>query len=294
MSRRSRFLLEGSAADPLIVQRSAYWGFNAVALFDGQQACVIDPGLTASEVLRLKERARHAPERAGEHEREVSHVILTHAHHDHMRGWMAFPGSEVVFPRVAAEKGEVARSRILAAKRKLDDHFDDPCTGFEWPRATLVFDDVLDLRVGALDVQMRFLPGHSNCTSVVWIPALKTLVSADYLVTPGMPYCRWQAKDFEVAIETLTTWTQEEGIERVIPAHQDILVGQEAILAALAEERDYMSLMRALIREQVATGTEQEPAVRRVAKAMVKRRGSDLGGRRQDIDNARRIWDEES
>jgi glyoxylase-like metal-dependent hydrolase (beta-lactamase superfamily II) len=291
MKTGSHFLLQGSSDDPLVVLRSATWAYNSVGLFDGNQACVVDPGLATSEVHTLRRQLAQGCGAMGE--RQFSHVLLTHAHHDHMRGWMEFPGSTVTFPRVAAEKGATPRARILAAKAKFDERLGDATPGFRYPEPDIVFEDVLHLRVGELDIEQRFLPGHSNCTSVVWIPALKTLLSADYLVTPGMPYCRWQARDFERAIETLTAWTLEEGIERIVPAHQAILEGRDAILEALAAERDYMRILRQQVGQLVAEGCETESGVRRAARFMVERRGSDLGGRRQDLDNARRVWTEE-
>ena len=292
MKADSHFLLDGSTDDPLVVLRSATWAYNSIGLFDGDQALVVDPGLATSEVHALRQ---HLEKGCGaSSERRFSHVLLTHAHHDHMRGWMEFPGAAVTFPQVAAEKEATPRERILAAKAKFDEKLDDPVVGFRYPEPDLTFKDVLRLKVGNLEIEQRFLPGHSNCTSIVWIPALKTLLSADYLVTPGMPYCRWQARDFEQAIETLTTWTLEERIERIVPAHQTILNGHDAILEALAAEREYMCVLREQVRHLIAEGIETWPGVRSAAKFMVTRRGSDLGGRRQDLDNARRIWAEEA
>jgi glyoxylase-like metal-dependent hydrolase (beta-lactamase superfamily II) len=292
MKSRSHFLLKGNADDPLVVLRSATWAYNSIGLFDGDQACVVDPGLATSEVHALRQQLMEGC--GASSQRQFSHVILTHAHHDHMRGWMEFPGATVTFPRVAAEKGATPRERILAAKAKFDERLDDPVDGFRYPEPDLTFDEVLHLKVGSLEIEQRFLPGHSNCTSVVWIPALKTLLSADYLVTPGMPYCRWQARDFERAIETLTTWTLEEGIERIVPAHESILEGRDAILEALAAERDYMRVLRDQVQQLAAVGVDAEIGMRQAARFMVARRGSDLSGRRQDIDNARRMWAEEA
>ncbi|HIF41738.1 MAG TPA: MBL fold metallo-hydrolase [Planctomycetes bacterium] len=292
MKSKSHFLLKGSTDDPLVVLRSATWAYNSIGLFDGDQACVVDPGLATSEVHALRQQLMEGC--GASNQRQISHVILTHAHHDHMRGWMEFPGATVTFPKVAAEKGATPRERILAAKAKFDERLDDPVDGFRYPEPDLTFDDVLHLKVGDLEVEQRFLPGHSDCTSIVWIPALKTLLSADYLVTPGMPYCRWQARDFERAIETLTTWTLEEGIERIVPAHESILEGRDAILEALAAERDYMRVLRDQVQQLAAVGVDAERGTRQAARFMVGRRGTDLGGRRQDIDNARRVWAEEA
>ena len=290
MKRSPRYLLEGTLEDPLVVVRSATWGFNAIGVFHEDAAAVVDPGMSRQEVDMLKEGVTRC---GTETPRQVTHVILTHAHHDHIRGWDQFPGAEVTFPRIAAEKDEGARTRIVAAKRKLDERIDGVDEAFCYPTATLTFEHRLRIEVGGMTLEQRFLPGHSNCTSVVWVPELKTLFSADYLVTPGMPYCRWQASKFEAALDTLRRWVGEDGIERIVPAHNRILEGPADILAAIDEESTYMQVLRQEVRQVQRLEHSEEQGIRKVARVMVERRGSDLGGRRQDQDNARRVWVEE-
>lgn len=274
-----RWLVGADPAEPLAALRCDFWGFNSIGLADGGEACVVDPGIRPEEIEALGARLGR-----------VTKVVLTHSHHDHIRGWRRFPGAEVLFPAVAAAKGPDARARILAAKRKIDERLgvDDP--EFEYPEGTTTFDETHAFRIGALDVELRFLPGHSDCTSVVWIPALRTLCTADYLVSPGLPYCRWRAREFEGAIETMTRWVEEEGLARVVPAHGRVIEGREALLAALAEERDYFAFARDAVRAELDAGHTGEPVARRVAARLGERRGVDLGPRaRQDLDNVQRV-----
>jgi len=150
------------------------------------------------------------------------------------------------------------------------------------------------LALDGLELELRFLPGHSDCTSVVWIPQLATLCSADYLVSPGLPYCRFEARLFEEALQTLERWTLELGIERILPAHNDLIEGRANILAALHEERDYFQFLREKARELRPDAESREALVRTLARACTERRGVSLGGKeRQDLDNARRVVAEE-
>jgi len=282
--------MSGDESDPLVVVRSHFWNFNAVGLYRGDQACVIDPGIEPGDIEALGSAVCGG---AGGG-RTVTHVILTHSHHDHIRGWMRFPGARVIMPAVVAAKSRAAQERILATKRKIDDHLgvDDP--HFRYPEADLTFDDRLTFEVGGLDIELRFLPGHSDCICVVCIPELRTLLTADYLVSPGLPYCRWRAREFESAIATLQTWVEEEGYERVVPAHNAPIVGRAALLQALGEERDYFLHLRAEVRAGIERGLDDESCAREAARQAARRRGVDLGGRaRQDLDNARRVLSEE-
>lgn len=285
-----QFLAPGTRDDPLVVVRSRFWRFNAIGFFDGDEACVVDPGIYPDEIAALG----HAVRSAAGGDRRVTHVVVTHSHHDHIRGWMRFPGARVVCPRVAAEKPETARARIMASKRTVDTQLriDDP--GFTYPRADVVFDDRASVSVGGRDVEARFVPGHSNCTSVVLIPSLRTLCTADYLVSPGLPYCRWQARDFEQAMRTIARWCEEEGIERILPAHNDPITGREAIARAIREELDYFTFLRGRVRSAMAAGETRESCARIAARALRERRGVDLGRKElQDLDNARRVLEEE-
>lgn len=283
-----RWLLGADPADPLVALRCDFWGFNSIGLFDGDEALVVDPGIKPEEIETL--RARLAAGGA-----QVTTVVLTHSHHDHIRGWQRFPGAEVHFPRVAAEKSEDARSRILAAKLRIDEELGVRDPEFAYPEGTAVFDDRRDLRIGGLDVELLFLPGHSDCTSVVRIPALKALATADYLVSPGLPYCRWRAREFEAAIRRMTTWVEDGLVERVVPAHGRVIEGREALLTALGEESSYFEFARSEVRAELSSGSSQELVARRVASRLGERRGVDLGPRAaQDVDNVRRILAEEA
>lgn len=272
-----------AGADGLVVQRCGLWGYNSIGVVSGDEACAVDPGITPEEVLAF----RGALESGG---RRVTKVVLTHSHHDHIRGWQAFEGAEVIAPSAVANKEAGPRERILAGKAKVDERLGVEDAGFRYPAVDRAFDDHLTVRVGALDLELEFLPGHSNCTSVVHVPALKALLTADYLVSPGLPYCRWEAASFEAAHRRLRELVRSAGIERVVPAHNDLIDGPAAALAAIEEELEYFTALRADLARRLTSGDSHEHAMRGAAKFMGERRGVDLGARaRQDRDNARRV-----
>ena len=279
---RTRWLIDEG---PLRVLRCGLWRYNAILVADGGSACAVDPGIVPDELDML---------RANVADHEVTHVVLTHAHHDHLRGWSAFPGARVVMPRVGAEKAPERQQRILAGKKAVDAKLGVEDPEFRYPRPDEVFDERNALRVGDLTLELRFLPGHSNCTSVVVIPELRTMLTADYLVVPGLPYCRWEARPFESAHRAMREWVEAEGIERVVPAHERILEGRDEILGALDAELDYFAFLREEVRRRVADGEGDDALVRGAARSMGERRGVDLGPRaKQDADNARRVLAEE-
>jgi glyoxylase-like metal-dependent hydrolase (beta-lactamase superfamily II) len=275
----------------LAVLRCGLWRYNSIGLVSEGVACAIDPGITPGEITTMRTRLMVRGAR-------VSHVVLTHAHHDHIRGWQAFPGATVVMPRIGADKEPERRARILAGKQQVDTKLGVHDPDFVYPEVDVRVDEHYAFALGALTIEVRSLPGHSNCTSVVLVPELRTLFSADYLVHPGLPYCRFEARPFEAAHERMRAWVLAGEVERVVPAHEDVLEGRPAILAALDEERAYFAHLRGEVRARLAVGENEERLVRAVASAMTERRrartGEDVGARSvQDLDNTRRVLDEE-
>ena len=274
-------------ADGLVVQRCGLWGYNAIGVVSGEEACAIDPGITPAEIASF----RAALEAGG---RRVTRVVLTHSHHDHIRGWSAFGDAEVIAPQAVADKGPGPRARILAGKAKVDERLGVSDEAFAYPAVDRTFADRLTVTCGALDLELEFLPGHSNCTSVVHVPALGALLTADYLVSPGLPYCRWEAAPFEAAHHRLRELVDRAGVRLVVPAHNDLIEGTSAALGAIAEELDYFADLRAELGRRTAGGEPTERAMRGAAAYMAARRGVDLGPRaRQDMDNARRVLAED-
>ncbi|QDV06547.1 Hydroxyacylglutathione hydrolase [Planctomycetes bacterium Poly30] len=276
-----------AGADGLVVQRCQLWGYNAIGVVSGDEAIAVDPGITPEEIASF--RAALLANGA----RRVTHVVITHSHHDHIRGWDAFEGATIVAPSAVASKPADSRARILAGKAKVDERMGVADSSFEYPSVDVTFGEAHELRVGHLSLLLRSLPGHSDCSSVVVIPKLRTLLSADYLVSPGLPYCRWEPAPFERANERLSEFIEEFDIDRVVPAHNDLLESRGAALSAIEEELSYFRFLRTEVRRQMALGVTGHRLLHACAAAMTERRGVDLGRKaHQDADNARRVQKE--
>ncbi|MCB9916125.1 MAG: MBL fold metallo-hydrolase [Planctomycetes bacterium] len=267
--------------------QSPFWSYDSIALVADGEACLFDPGGRPEDVAALRDavRARGAL---------VRHVVLTHSHHDHLRGWDEFPEARLWLPAAAAAKPREHKQRDVAFQEVIDERLGRVGAARRFPDHAETFAERAAFTVGALEVELRFLPGHSLCTSVAFVPAERALVSADYLVSPGLPYCRWQPRAFEAAMVTLRAWCAELAIERVLPAHHAPIEGHAAVLAAIDAERAYFAFLRERVRALLAEGVEPALVTRRAAAEMRARRGPSLGARaRQDGDNARRVVAEE-
>jgi glyoxylase-like metal-dependent hydrolase (beta-lactamase superfamily II) len=283
----ARWLSAPSGDAQLLVLQSPFWSYNNIALVSRGEACLFDPGARPADIQAIGAAARLDG-------REITELVVTHSHHDHIRGWDSFPGARVWLPAAAQAKSEAEKQRDLDFKEAIDLRLGVPHPTRAFPHSEHAFEEQAELRVGDLEVSLRFLPGHSLCTSVAFIPALKTLISADYLVSPGLPYCRWQPREFERGMRRLRAWCVELEIEHVWPAHNEPILGHEAVLTAIDEESAYFDHLRQVVRELLAAGEPSATAVRKAAQAMRARRGPSAGVReRQDGDNARRVVAEE-
>ncbi|MEZ6004975.1 MAG: MBL fold metallo-hydrolase [Planctomycetota bacterium] len=277
----------GSASDPLVVVRSDFWNFQGIGTWSGDEALVIDPGFYPEDIALLSAAVRTRVERSIP--RRVRHVVLTHSHHDHIRGWQRFPDAEITMPQVAADKPADAQKRILAAKRTIDDSLGIDDRTFTWPVPDRTFEESCTLEFGAARAELHFLPGHSNCSCVVWLPHVRTLCTADYLVSPGLPYCRWEMPAFESALTWIELFVRREGVRRVVPAHNHILEGQDTILRALALETEYVAVLRNTL-ENRPPGEDPARGQTLALQAMKNWRGSQTRAEvRQDRDNAQRM-----
>ena len=286
--RVPRLLEPGQSDSPLVVVRSGFWNFNSFGFYDGDEALLIDPGFYPEDIALLGAAVttRHregAP-------RRVRHVVITHSHHDHIRGWASFPEAQVTSPLVVAQKGATAQSRILAAKRKIDERLGIADEGFEYPRPDVTFEAECTLHVGSREVVLFPLFGHSNCCSVVWIPSLRTLFTADYLVDPGLPYCRWEAGAMESALDWLADFCRTQGVETIWPAHNHPVRGSAAIQTAIHRDRESMRRIRTQCELGLQQARPEAEILECATAAALDWRGTENKATRlQDLDNARRV-----
>lgn len=260
----------------ILRQPSRLWHFHSHAIFSAGEAVLVDPGVFPDEIDRLVETLAARRTKA-------SAVLLTHSHHDHIRGWNRFPGARVIAPQEVAAKDASARTRILAAKEAVDRQFGATDPDFSYPEPDETFAESFTLQVGGREILLRMNPGHSNCSSVVIVPAARALFSGDYLVSPGMPYCRWRIDRFEKALGKLRIWVQEFSIETIYPAHNAPIQGRARIEEALEREEAYFRRLREIV-SRVASANRTEDEVAKIA-AQELRPGKLW---EQDRDNAKR------
>jgi hydroxyacylglutathione hydrolase len=193
--------------------------FVYIYLIYGRKICLIDCGVASSSQIILD----HLTE-AGRSPKEISHLILTHAHPDHIGAAKALKNmSGCVVAAHAAEKAWIEDVDLQEAER--------PVPGFKSLVEGSVHVDVIlqdgdepDLGDG-LDMQVIHTPGHSPGSISLWLPQEGALFSADAIPTAGgMPVY----EDIRASARSIQRLKSVQGIKVLLSAWDDPRMGTEA------------------------------------------------------------------
>ncbi len=193
--------------------------FVYIYLIHGRKICLIDSGVASSSQIIL-DHLKHI----GRSPKEISLLILTHAHPDHIGAARALKNiSGCVVASHVVEKAWIEDVDLQEAER--------PVPGFKSlvegsvPVDLILQDrDVLDLGDG-LDVQVIHTPGHSPGSISLWLPEEGILFSADAIPTAGsMPIY----EDIRASARSIQRLKSIQGIKVLLSAWDEPRMGMEA------------------------------------------------------------------
>ena len=238
-----------------IRQSELYQTNSGIFLSDGA-ALLIDPGI-APHALRTIAQFVHTQDA------EVSGIVLTHGHWDHILGPEQFPGVKII---AHAEYKKVIQTRKEKLQRQITNWIKKSgrsrSTPFILPLADKVFMESMELHIGSLFLQLHHAPGHAPDQLVVYHAKEGTLWAGDMLSELEIPLISHSLDAYEA---TLARLAQLE-ISTLIPGHGTPTQARAEIEARLQEDRDYLAELRARvttalqrgasIQETVATGAD--------------------------------------
>ena len=152
--------------------------FVYVYLIYGKRICLIDCGVASSEkiILDYLQRTGRRPE-------EISLIILTHSHPDHIGAARAIKSiSGCTVAAHAAEKSWIEDVDLQERERPVPG-FKSLVGGSVHVDQTLQDGDLLDL--DGISMQVMHTPGHSSGSICLWLPEEGALFSADAVPIPG-------------------------------------------------------------------------------------------------------------
>ncbi len=182
--------------------------FVYVYLIYGQMIFLIDSGVASSEKIiqdYLKSTGRKPA--------EISQLILTHSHPDHMgaaRTIKSLSGCTVAAH--AAEKSWIEDVALQERERPVPG-FKSLVAGSVHVDQTLQDGDILDLDY--VSMQVLHTPGHSSGSICLWLPEVGALFSADAVPVPGsMPIYQ----DILASVRSIQRLRRMQGIKFLLSA----------------------------------------------------------------------------
>ena len=194
-------------------------------------------------------------------ERSVTHLLLTHYHGDHVFGSQAFEDCEIVGHRLLKEKME-ENLRTIWAPENLEKLIDEvrrsrPENVVLYKGLRIVLPRVtFDTRLTLDDVEMVNLGGHTECSSIVYIPNERVLFAGDLLFAERFPWGGDPTADPD-------KWML--AFRRILGNEIDVIVPGHGPLCDKSEVREQLRWFEATtgeVKKLIAEGASVEQVVR--------------------------------
>jgi glyoxylase-like metal-dependent hydrolase (beta-lactamase superfamily II) len=257
---------------------SSLWQTSSVIAVEDGSAVLVDPGITSDEVEAIAARVESM-------RGDVTAILITHAHWDHLTGVGRFPSAEVL---AGPETAEIIRSGALNSRVKEQAR----AHGFrrpEPPRCDRVLTPGLAARVGPLVVETLPVPGHTSDSMAFRIRAAGALVVGDYLSTYEFPFVYHSTAAYRATLAALADVLDHDPPERIVAGHGHCLDPHRARTIA-EEDLGYLHHLRATMAEALASGAGETDAV--AAGAAIEPPRTTVPSEERRVENARHQLEE--
>ena len=212
------------------IRTSGIWQMTSAVLAHEGQVVLVDPGYFPRELAELSALAQARG--------QVTGVVFTHGHWDHVMGWRHVPAAPVwVSPSlaraIAAEDGSADKDLRDAAafdRRWYIDRGAPPA----WPPADRLrsLGEDQPLSVGSTVLRSLLLPGHSADGLGLWAADPGVLLVGDYLSPCEIPF----VADLAAYRDTLRRLLRLiDQVDCILPGHGPPLRPQDARAIARAD-----------------------------------------------------------
>lgn len=183
----------------------------------------------------------------------IKFVTLTHYHAVRVLGASAYGAENIIMSERAramvAERGaEDWASEFGRFPRLFQDHEEIP--GLTWP--TLTFDRKMFVDLGDRRVELMHLGrAHTAGDIVVWVPDAGVMFTGDIVEYHSACYCGdGHFSDWGKTLDAIAAYQPDA----IAPGRGDALVGRDAVNAAIASTRDFITSTYAPVQRIVARG----------------------------------------
>ncbi|WNS41942.1 MBL fold metallo-hydrolase [Paenibacillus sp. MMS20-IR301] len=173
-------------------------------------------------------------------------LLFTHSDFDHIIGYGAFKGAEVIASRAFMDKSEVEREEILEQIRTFDDSYylqrDYEIT---YPQVDHVVEqEGQSLSFGDLQLTGYAAPGHTNDGLFTVVEGAGLLIAGDYLSDVEFPYIYDSSLSYEATLGKLDLILSRHPVTLLVPGHGEAADSRLEMERRKQESREYIHKLR--------------------------------------------------
>ena len=193
-------------------------------------------------------------------DKPLTHLLLTHVHGDHVFGNMVFKDLEIISHKRLYEKMETNLKNEWAPgnlEKMLETYKRDAperwwlFEGLEIVLPKTTFKDSWTLE----GVEFIHMPGHTDCSSVVYIPDDKVLFAGDLLFVNRFPWAGDPSANPDQWIESFQRMLEMD-IEKIVPGH-----GPLCDLEEVEKQLEWMKELRWIMKGLIEDGASEEKVI---------------------------------
>ncbi len=197
--------------------------------------------------------------------KRITHLLLTHYHGDHVLGSQVFEDCEIVAQRLLRLKmenqlrNEWSPLNFHKTLESMKARTPERAHLFEGLRIVLpsvTFGDYLGLTDGEAAVEMIHTGGHSDCSTIIYIPGEKTLFAGDNLFAEAFPFAGDATVNPDEWIDALELILKMD-VENIIPGH-----GPVSDKSEVEKHLSFFKAIRCELKRMVRSGASADEAVR--------------------------------
>ncbi len=193
-------------------------------------------------------------------EKPLSHLLLTHVHGDHVFGNMVFKDLEIVSHRRLWEKMDSSLKKEWTPEnlqKMLDTYKKDAperwwlFEGLEIVLPTSTFTDKWEVE----DVEFIHLGGHTDCSSIVYLPEERVMYAGDLLFVGRFPWAGDLTANPDLWIDAYKTMLEMD-VEKIIPGH-----GPLCDLEEVEKQLEWMKELRWIMKGLIEDGASEDEVI---------------------------------
>lgn len=184
-------------------------------------------------------------------------VVLTHGHHDHVLGGVAYQGAEV-FAHIKTP--DVIRENLPAWAGRMKEPAEQLAARVLWP--TVTFSHELTIGLGDKHCRVFPTPGHSPDSVSVLVSEGQVLFTGDAAVTGIVPAVQFYDAGLTEASQRMLATLDAEVM---VTGHGPVIRGRAQVRDWLLWQADYLARVRERVRRELRRGLDPDLVLKMVS-----------------------------